>query len=140
MEAVFGRKLACKIRCGSLRKRGASPLAGLEPTKPGGVMAWDCSREPALRSIQGVVPKLLNEIRFFHNYAHRVAISDSCGEMLRDVYQMPNKRVHVIVNGVNEADFSEDQKLGQEFRSLIGISKNGRDGEEDNEEEGGAKI
>ncbi|CAB4309423.1 unnamed protein product [Prunus armeniaca] len=76
------------------------------------------------RSIQGVVPKVLNEIRFFHNYAHHVAISDSCGEMLRDVYQIPNKRVHVIVNGVNEADFSVDKELGQEFRSLIGISKN----------------
>ncbi|KAM1127402.1 uncharacterized protein LOC126625254 [Malus sylvestris] len=76
------------------------------------------------QSIQGVVPKVLNEIRFFHNYAHHVAISDSCGEMLRDVYQIPNKRVHVIVNGVNEADFGVDNNLGQEFRYAIGVPKN----------------
>ncbi|CAO2819766.1 unnamed protein product [Amaranthus hypochondriacus] len=76
------------------------------------------------QSIQGVVPKVLNEIRFFHNYKHHVAISDSCGEMLRDVYQIPSKRVHVIVNGVNEGDFREDFRLGQDFRSKIGMPKN----------------
>lgn len=75
-------------------------------------------------SIQGVVPKVLNEIRFFHNYAHHVAISDSCGEMLRDVYQIPTRRVHVIINGVNGGDFKEDVKLGQQFRSKIRMPKN----------------
>ncbi|KAK6129833.1 hypothetical protein DH2020_036419 [Rehmannia glutinosa] len=67
---------------------------------------------------------LLNEIRFFSHYAHHVAISDSCGEMLRDVYQIPTKRVHVIVNGVNEEDFIQDSKLGQEFRTKIGVPHN----------------
>ncbi|XP_021815476.1 uncharacterized protein LOC110758011 [Prunus avium] len=76
------------------------------------------------KSIQGSVPKVLNEIRFFQNYAHHVATSDSCGEMLRDVYQIPNKRVHVIVNGVNEAEFGQNSKVGHEFRSRIGIPKN----------------
>ncbi|PIN14162.1 Phosphatidylinositol N-acetylglucosaminyltransferase [Handroanthus impetiginosus] len=76
------------------------------------------------QSIQGVIRKVLNEIRFFSNYAHHVAISDSCGEMLRDVYQIPTKRVHVIVNGVNEEDFIQDLGLGQEFRSKIGIPQN----------------
>ncbi|KAA8528173.1 hypothetical protein F0562_035576 [Nyssa sinensis] len=71
--------------------------------------------------LQGVIPKVLNEIRFFKNYAHHVAISDSCGEMLRDVYQIPSKRVHVIVNGVNEDDFQEESSLGHEFRSKIGV-------------------
>jgi glycosyltransferase involved in cell wall biosynthesis len=71
-----------------------------------------------------MMPKILNEIRFFHNYAHHVAISDSCGEMLRDVYQIPSKRVHVIVNGVSGDDFGEDLKLGREFRSEIGVPKN----------------
>ncbi|GFP96593.1 lipopolysaccharide 1 2-n-acetylglucosaminetransferase [Phtheirospermum japonicum] len=75
-------------------------------------------------SLQGMVPKVLNEIRFFPNYAHHVAISDSCGEMLRDVYQIPTKRVHVIVNGVDEDDFVQDSKLGQQFRSKIGVPKN----------------
>ncbi|KAJ9707646.1 hypothetical protein PVL29_002609 [Vitis rotundifolia] len=76
------------------------------------------------RSVQGVIPKVLNEIRFFHNYAHHVAISDSCGEMLRDVYQIPTKRVHVILNGVDEEDFRQDLQLGHQFRSRIGIPQN----------------
>ncbi|OAY29983.1 uncharacterized protein LOC110601197 [Manihot esculenta] len=78
----------------------------------------------ANRSMQGVVLKVVNEIRFFKNYAHHVAISDSCGEMLRDVYQIPKKRVHVIVNGVDEDDFREDVRLGHEFRSKIGVPQN----------------
>ncbi|KAF4400299.1 hypothetical protein G4B88_019508 [Cannabis sativa] len=76
------------------------------------------------RSVQGVIPKVLNEIRFFKSYAHHVAISDSCGEMLRDMYQIPTKRVHVILNGVDEDDFVVDSKSGQELRSKIGIPKN----------------
>lgn len=76
------------------------------------------------QSLQGVIPKVLNEIRFFKNYAHHVAISDSCGEMLRDVYQLPNKRVHVIVNGVNQEDFVQESGLGHEFRSRIGVPSN----------------
>ncbi|KAK0589653.1 hypothetical protein LWI29_016791 [Acer saccharum] len=76
------------------------------------------------QTLQGVVPKVLNEIRFFKNYAHHVAISDSCGEMLRDVYQIPSERVHVILNGVDENDFAKDFSLGQEFRSKIGIPTN----------------
>lgn len=75
-------------------------------------------------TLHGVVPKVLNEIRFFHNYAHHVAISDSCGEMLRDVYQIPRKRVHVILNGVDENDFKNDSVLGTDFRSKIGVPRN----------------
>ncbi|KAL6985551.1 hypothetical protein U1Q18_018927 [Sarracenia purpurea var. burkii] len=75
-------------------------------------------------SLQGVIPKVLNEIRFFKNYKHHVAISDSCGEMLRDVYQIPTRRVHIIVNGVDEEEFREDSRLGQEFRSTIGVPPN----------------
>uniref|UniRef100_A0A6N2K110 Glycosyltransferase subfamily 4-like N-terminal domain-containing protein n=1 Tax=Salix viminalis TaxID=40686 RepID=A0A6N2K110_SALVM len=76
------------------------------------------------RSLHGVVPKVLNEIRFFKNYEHHVAISDSCGEMLRDVYQIPSRRVHVIVNGVDENGFGVDVRLGIEFRSKIGVPIN----------------
>ncbi|WJX93985.1 hypothetical protein P8452_75452 [Trifolium repens] len=75
-------------------------------------------------SLQGIVPKVLNEIRFFQSYAHHVAISDSCGEMLRDFYQIPTRRVHVIVNGVDEDEFGEDVELGREFRTQIGIPRN----------------
>ena len=76
------------------------------------------------KGLQGVVPKVLNEIKFFKKYSHHVAISDSCGEMLRDVYQIPSKRVHVILNGVDEEDFREDAELGKKFRTKIGIPSN----------------
>ncbi|OIT24161.1 PREDICTED: uncharacterized protein LOC109216386 [Nicotiana attenuata] len=76
------------------------------------------------QSLQGMIPKVLNEIRFFQNYAHHVAISDSCGEMLRDVYQIPRRRVHVIVNGVDEEEFCEDSRLGHDFGSKIGVPQN----------------
>ncbi|KAI6706859.1 hypothetical protein NL676_009821 [Syzygium grande] len=76
------------------------------------------------KNMQGVIPKVLNEIRFFHKYAHHVAISDSCGEMLRDVYQIPTKRVHVILNGVDEADFKQNLDSGREFRSQMGVPEN----------------
>ncbi|GAB2229381.1 hypothetical protein Droror1_Dr00023521 [Drosera rotundifolia] len=78
------------------------------------------------KSIYGVVPKVLQEIRFFHKYAHHVAISDSCGEMLRDVYQIPSRRVHVIANGVDDKDFREDARLRTDFRTKIGIPENAR--------------
>lgn len=73
---------------------------------------------------EGIIPKLLDEIRFFKSYTHHIAISDSCGEMLRDVYQIPDKRVHVIINGVNEDDFQVNNKQGLLFRSKIGLPKN----------------
>ncbi|CAM8877917.1 unnamed protein product [Rhodiola kirilowii] len=73
---------------------------------------------------ESIIPKLLDEIRFFKSYAHHIAISDSCGEMLRDVYQIPNKRVHVIINGVNEDDFQVNTKLGLQFRYKIGLPEN----------------
>ncbi|KAI3983806.1 hypothetical protein MKX01_011514 [Papaver californicum] len=76
------------------------------------------------QSIYGVIPKVLKEIRFFKNYANHVAISDSCGEMLRDVYQIPNNRVHVILNGVDEDDFVYDTKLGKQFRDKVGVPQN----------------
>lgn len=67
--------------------------------------------------------KILDEIRFFHSYSHHVAISDSSGEILRDVYQIPHRRVHVILNGVDDAQFTPDPALGRSFRSSIGVSE-----------------
>ncbi|KAK9985110.1 hypothetical protein SO802_034635 [Lithocarpus litseifolius] len=44
--------------------------------------------------------------------------------MLRDVYQIPNKRVHVILNGVDEDEFGKDLSVGLEFMSRIGVPGN----------------
>lgn len=75
------------------------------------------------KSLSQAIYKVLDEIRFFRNYAHHVAISDSTGEMLRDVYQLPNQRVHVILNGVDQEQFGPDYELGRAFREEINIPK-----------------
>lgn len=77
-------------------------------------------------SLHGVIPKVIKEIKFFQNYQHHIATSDSCGEMLRDVYQIPNERVHVIANGIDDSDFGVDLMLGTEFRTRIGVPSNAR--------------
>ncbi|CAL9152110.1 unnamed protein product [Musa hybrid cultivar] len=64
------------------------------------------------RSLADSIYRVLNDIRFFHDYAHHVATSDSTGEMLRDVYQIPSGRVHVILNGVDDDKFAPDAQLG----------------------------
>ncbi|KAJ0263596.1 Glycosyltransferase [Hirschfeldia incana] len=92
----------------------------------------DLIRKPGEARTQGfnaslyvaVLPKILDEIRFFHSYAHHVATSDSSGEMLRDVYQIPKKRVHVILNGVDENRFTSDKKIRSLFRSKLGLPEN----------------
>lgn len=77
---------------------------------------------PALnRSLAGSVFKVLDEARFFRSYAHHVAISDAAGDMLRDVYQIPGGRVHVILNGVDEAQFGPDREAGRAFRAAAGV-------------------
>ncbi|KAJ6426787.1 hypothetical protein OIU84_022388 [Salix udensis] len=52
------------------------------------------------KSLHGAVPRVLDEIRF------------------------PGRRVHVIVNGVDEDGFGEDERSGREFRSRIGVPLN----------------
>ncbi|EPS63900.1 hypothetical protein M569_10883 [Genlisea aurea] len=74
-----------------------------------------------IRTLNETLPKLLKEIRFFSKYAHHVAITDSCGEVLRNVYQIPSRRVHVILNGVDQRTFVDDPETGLKFRSQIGI-------------------
>ena len=79
---------------------------------------------PALNQTLGQsVFRVLSEVRFFRSYAHQVAISDSTGEMLRDVYQIPSRRVHVILNGVDEAQFEPDYTLGRAFREEVGVPR-----------------
>ncbi|KAK8935596.1 hypothetical protein KSP39_PZI013655 [Platanthera zijinensis] len=73
------------------------------------------------RSLAAAIYKVIDEIRFFGSYAHHVAISDSAGEILRDVYQIPSGRVHVILNGVDEDDFRPDPELGTAFRAQLGV-------------------
>ncbi|CAA6661063.1 unnamed protein product [Spirodela intermedia] len=80
---------------------------------------------PDLNStLHGQPLKVVQEIAFFKDYTHHVAITDSGGDMLRDVYQIPDDRVHVIANGVDEEEFSPDENLGRSFREEIGVPAN----------------
>jgi len=84
----------------------------------------DESMSPAVNQTLGQsVFRVLSEARFFRSYAHQVATSDSSGEMLRDVYQIPSQRVHVILNGVDEARFEPDPALGRAFREEVGVPR-----------------
>ncbi|KAM7256198.1 hypothetical protein ACFE04_011939 [Oxalis oulophora] len=65
--------------------------------------------------------KVVNEIKFFPSYAHHVATSDHCGDILKRIYMLPEKRVHTILNGVDENIFRPDFAQGTDFKHKIGI-------------------
>lgn len=67
------------------------------------------------------VEKVIEEVKFFPNYAHHVATSDHAGDVLKRIYMIPEERVHVILNGVNEEIFKPDVSKGNAFRSKHGI-------------------
>ncbi|KAL0353816.1 UNVERIFIED_CONTAM: hypothetical protein Sangu_0962900 [Sesamum angustifolium] len=66
--------------------------------------------------LQEAMPRLLDEIRFFSSYSQHICISNSAGEVLRNIYQLPQRNVHVILNGVDEKNFVFDPEAGLRFR------------------------
>ncbi|QHO30594.1 hypothetical protein S83_025527 [Arachis hypogaea] len=67
------------------------------------------------------VTKVVEEVKFFPNYAHHVATSDHAGDILKRVYMIPEERVHIILNGVDEDVFRPDISVGKEFKKRHGI-------------------
>ncbi|XP_061337905.1 uncharacterized protein LOC133284817 [Gastrolobium bilobum] len=65
--------------------------------------------------------KVVEEIKFFPNYAHHVATSDHAGEILKRVYMIPEERVHIILNGVDQQVFKPDISKGKGFRKRHNI-------------------
>ncbi|XP_076916941.1 uncharacterized protein LOC143576806 [Bidens hawaiensis] len=65
--------------------------------------------------------KVVEEIKFFQNYAHHVATSDHVGDILKRIYMISDNRVHIILNGVDEDVFKPNNEKGQTFRSKFGI-------------------
>ncbi|KAF5204592.1 Udp-glycosyltransferase superfamily protein [Thalictrum thalictroides] len=51
-------------------------------------------------------------------------ICNSAGEVLTNIYQLPRKNVHVILNGVDETKFLYDQDAGARFRKQHGVPNN----------------
>lgn len=67
---------------------------------------------------------MIDEVKFFLDYAHHVATSDHVGDVLKRVYMIPEERVHVIVNGVDEDLYKPDAASGEEFRRKVGVPDN----------------
>ncbi|KAH6765651.1 UDP-Glycosyltransferase superfamily protein [Perilla frutescens var. hirtella] len=66
--------------------------------------------------------KVVEEIRFFPRYAHHVATSDHVGDVLKRIYMLPEERVHIILNGVDEEIFKpEEASRGEDFKLGFGI-------------------
>ncbi|KAL2245469.1 phosphatidylinositol N-acetylglucosaminyltransferase gpi3 subunit [Sesamum indicum] len=74
--------------------------------------------------LQEAMPRLLDEIRFFSSYSQHICISNSAGEVLRNIYQLPQRNVHVILNGVDEKNFVFDPEAGLRFRKKHGVPSN----------------
>nr|CAD1839647.1 unnamed protein product [Ananas comosus var. bracteatus] len=65
--------------------------------------------------------RVVDEVRFFRDYKHHVATSDHVGDVLRRVYMVPEDRVHVIVNGVDDGIYYPDPARGYRFRREVGV-------------------
>ncbi|KAF3443533.1 hypothetical protein FNV43_RR13217 [Rhamnella rubrinervis] len=57
----------------------------------------------------------------FPDYAHHVATSDHVGDILKRIYMIPEDRVHIILNGIDEETFRPDIAKGKEFKQKYGV-------------------
>ncbi|XP_055810786.1 uncharacterized protein LOC129880673 [Solanum dulcamara] len=71
----------------------------------------------------GKMMKVVEEVKFFQYYAHHVATSDHVGDVLKRIYMIPEERVHIILNGVDEEIFKPDVSKGNDFRLKLGIDQ-----------------
>ncbi|KAF5183724.1 Udp-glycosyltransferase superfamily protein [Thalictrum thalictroides] len=67
------------------------------------------------------IVRIVEEVKFFPSYAHHVATSDYAGDVLKRIYMIPDERVHVILNGVDNRIFKPELKLRKDFRKKFGI-------------------
>ncbi|XP_010471370.1 PREDICTED: uncharacterized protein LOC104751170 [Camelina sativa] len=76
---------------------------------------------PTSSDLQQTMPRLVDEIRFFPRYKQHICISNSAREVLVNIYQLPKRNVHVIVNGVDQTKFVYSPKSGARFRAKHGV-------------------
>lgn len=81
----------------------------------------DSKVTPQLTILKERVIKVVEEIQFFPRYAHHVATSDHVGDVLKRIYMLPEERVHIILNGVDEDVFKPDDVKGGDFKLEFGI-------------------
>ncbi|XP_062015660.1 uncharacterized protein LOC133732188 isoform X1 [Rosa rugosa] len=77
--------------------------------------------EPQGYALAERVTKVVEEVRFFPSYAHHVATSDHVGDVLKRIYMIPDERVHIILNGVDEEVFKPDIVKGKVFKKKFGV-------------------
>ncbi|KAJ8752862.1 hypothetical protein K2173_008597 [Erythroxylum novogranatense] len=83
-------------------------------------------KQPQAYALSERVIKVVEEVKFFPDYMHHVATSDHAGDVLKRVYMIPQERVHVILNGVDEEVFKPDSVKGIEFNQKFGIPRSRR--------------
>ncbi|KAK9085484.1 hypothetical protein Sjap_025895 [Stephania japonica] len=74
--------------------------------------------------LREALPRLVDEIRFFASYTQHICISNSASEVLVNIYQLPSRNVHVILNGVDHTKFDHNPSLGLQFRQQHGVPPN----------------
>ncbi|KAK4267957.1 hypothetical protein QN277_024674 [Acacia crassicarpa] len=78
-------------------------------------------QEPQAKALTERAMKVVDEVKFFPNYAHHVATSHHAGDILKRVYMIPEKRVHIILNGVDQHVFKPDISKAKEFKQRHNI-------------------
>lgn len=74
-----------------------------------------------LDTMSGRLVRVADEVRFFPHYRNHVATSDFVGNVLRTIYELPLRNVHIILNGVNEQDFRPNPAAGAAFRTKYAL-------------------
>lgn len=77
-----------------------------------------------MTELQEAMPRLVDEIRFFSSYNQHICISNSAAEVLVKIYQLPQRNVHVILNGVDETKFVHDPEAGVRSPEKLGVPAN----------------
>lgn len=78
----------------------------------------------SVNELRESIPRLLDEIRFFPSYTQHICISKSAADVLVKIYQLPPRKVHVILNGVDESRFFPNPEAGASFREKYGVPSN----------------
>lgn len=78
----------------------------------------------SMTELQEAMPRLVDEIRFFSSYNQHICISNSAAEVLVKIYQLPQRNVHAILNGVDETKFVHDPEAGVRFPEKLGVPAN----------------
>ncbi|KAH0458762.1 hypothetical protein IEQ34_011576 [Dendrobium chrysotoxum] len=78
-------------------------------------------KEPRHSAFSDKLGKVVEEVKFFRNYAHHVATSDHVGDILKRVYMIPEERVHIILNGVDEEIYKPKPSSTRSSRRKFGV-------------------